>query len=80
MIAASSSCYTASAELVGGEKVSMAGLFVIDEKKLVELEKKKAMELFRSGELSWIYAHLLSLSNMNSVISRMIPKKEEDTA
>jgi hypothetical protein len=72
--------YTANAELADGEKVSMSGLLVIDEKKLVELEKKKAMELFRSGELSWIYAHLLSLSNMNSVISRMVPKKDKDAA
>ncbi|MBF0194664.1 MAG: SapC family protein [Magnetococcales bacterium] len=69
--------YTANAELADGEKVSMAGLLVIDEKKLMELEKKKAMELFRSGELSWVYAHLLSLSNMNSVISRMVPKEKD---
>ncbi|MBF0444161.1 MAG: SapC family protein [Magnetococcales bacterium] len=70
--------YTANAELADGEKISMGGLFVVDEKKLMELEKKKAMELFRSGELSWVYAHLLSLSNMNAVISRMVPKKAED--
>ncbi|MBF0380704.1 MAG: SapC family protein [Magnetococcales bacterium] len=72
--------YTANAEFANGEKISMAGLMVIDEKKLVELEKKKAMELFRSGELSWVYAHLLSLSNMNTVINRMVPDKEADAA
>ncbi|MBF0462085.1 MAG: SapC family protein [Magnetococcales bacterium] len=56
---------TARAELAGGVKFSMGGLLVVDEKKLVELDKEKALELFRSGEMGWIYAHLLSLSNMN---------------
>ena len=65
--------YTANAELPGGEKVSLSGLMVVDEKKLMALDKNQAMELFRSGELGWIYAHLLSLSNMNAVMSRMTP-------
>lgn len=56
---------TARAELAGGVKFSMGGLLVVDEKKLMELPQEKALELFRSGELGWIYAHLLSLSNMN---------------
>ncbi|MEO5362829.1 MAG: SapC family protein [Magnetococcus sp. DMHC-8] len=56
---------TARAELAGGVKFSMGGLLVVEEKKLMELEQEKALELFRSGEMGWIYAHLLSLSNMN---------------
>ena len=56
---------TAQAELAGGIKFSMNGLLVVDEKKLMELDKKQALDLFRSGELGWVYAHLLSLSNMN---------------
>ncbi|MBF0401246.1 MAG: SapC family protein [Magnetococcales bacterium] len=56
---------TARAELAGGVKFSMGGLLVVDEKKLMELPQEKALELFRSGELGWIYAHLLSLSNMS---------------
>jgi hypothetical protein len=66
--------YTANAELKDGEKISISGLMVIDEKKLMALEKNQAMELFRSGELGWIYTHLLSLSNMNTVMNRMKPK------
>ena len=65
---------TAKAELAGGAKFSMGGLLVVEEKKLMELEKKEAMELFRSGELGWIYAHLLSLSNM-SRLADMLGKK-----
>jgi hypothetical protein len=63
--------YTASAELKDGEKLSLSGLMVVDEKKLMALDKKEAMELFRSGELGWIYAHLFSLSNMNAVVARI---------
>ena len=67
--------YTASAELQDGEKLSLSGLMVVDEKKLMALDKNKAMELFRSGEMGWIYAHLLSLSNMNAVMARMSAKE-----
>ena len=56
---------TARAELAGGTKFSMGGLLVVEEKKLMALDKKESLELFRSGELGWIYAHLLSLSNMS---------------
>ncbi|MBF0453200.1 MAG: SapC family protein [Magnetococcales bacterium] len=69
--------FTASAEIQGGEKVAVSGLMVVDEKKLMALDKNQAMELFRSGEMGWIYAHLLSLSNMNAVMSRMVAPKSD---
>lgn len=56
---------TTQAELASGVTFSMKGLLMVDEKKLMELDETKVLELFRSGELGWIYAHLLSLSNMN---------------
>ena len=66
--------FTASTELADGEKIALSGLMVIDEKKLMALDKKKVVELFRSGEMGWIYAHLLSLSNLNQVMARITPK------
>lgn len=66
---------TARAELPNGTKFSMGGLMVVDEKKLMAMDKKQSIELFRSGELGWIYAHLLSLSNMNHLASRLNPEK-----
>lgn len=57
--------WTAQVELPGRGKFSMTGLMVVDEKKLTELPEEKALELFRLGEMGWIYAHLLSLSNIN---------------
>ncbi|MEO5349156.1 MAG: SapC family protein [Magnetococcus sp. YQC-3] len=68
---------TARAELAGGVKFSMGGLLVVEEKKLLEMDEKKALELFRSGEMGWIYAHLLSLSNM-SRLAEMLGKAGGD--
>ena len=68
---------TARAELAGGVKFSMGGLLVVEEKKLMEMEEKKALDLFRSGEMGWIYAHLLSLSNM-SRLAEMLGKAGGD--
>ena len=70
---------TARAELAGGAKFSMGGLLVVEEKKLMDLEKKEALELFRSGEMGWIYAHLLSLSNMNR-LADMLSQRNPDGA
>ncbi len=62
---------TARTDLTDGQKLSMGGLLVVDEKKLLQLEKKAAMELFRSGEMGWIYAHLLSLSNISRLATKL---------
>ncbi len=59
---------SARADLVNGKQFAMQGLLAVDEKKLLELSKPKALELFRCGELSWVYAHLFSLSNMGRLV------------
>ncbi|MBF0145290.1 MAG: SapC family protein [Magnetococcales bacterium] len=69
----------AQAQLPNGQKVHMGGLLGVDENKLLQLEKNKALELFRSGELSWVYAHLLSMSNMQRLGERLV-KKEQSNA
>ncbi len=62
---------TARTDLTDGQQLSMGGLLVVDEKKLLELDKKQALELFRSGEMGWIYAHLLSLSNISRLATKI---------
>lgn len=62
---------SAQAELPDGQKVAMNGLMVVNEKKLLELENSKAMELFQAGELAWVYAHLFSLSNLQALADRL---------
>jgi hypothetical protein len=61
----------AKAELKNGSSYLVNGLMVIDEKKLLALPDATALEVFRSGELSWVYAHLLSLPNLNNLIDKL---------
>ncbi|MBF0109704.1 MAG: SapC family protein [Magnetococcales bacterium] len=70
----------AQAQLPGGQKLHMGGLLGVDENKLLQLEKNKALELFRSGELSWVYAHLLSMGNMQRLGERLIKKEQAGRA
>ncbi|MBF0439203.1 MAG: SapC family protein [Magnetococcales bacterium] len=52
-------------EMTDGRSFTIQGLMTVDETKLLALDEKKAMELFRLGEMGWIYSHLISLSNVN---------------
>ena len=61
----------ARVDMVNGQQFGLAGLLVVDEKKLLELPDEKAIELFRSGELAWIYCHLMSLGCMSRMVDRI---------
>jgi len=50
--------------LADGRDFSIGGIYTIDEKKLLELEDEKALTLYRSGEMAWIYNQLASISNL----------------
>ncbi len=60
----------ANVTLAGGERYSMAGLSMVDERKLQALPDERVIRLFRSGELAWIYSHLLSMGNFNRLIGK----------
>ncbi len=55
----------ANVKLPGGETFSMAGLMMVDERKLQALPEAQILRLFRSGDLAWVYSHLISISNFN---------------
>ena len=59
------------AQLSGGERYQLAGLQVIDEDKLRTLDAAAVHELFRHGDLMLVYAHLLSLGNMQRLVDRL---------
>ncbi|MGI9277821.1 MAG: SapC family protein [Endozoicomonas sp.] len=61
----------ASVKLPDGEQLALQGLLVVDEPKLLELEDKAALSLFRSGELGWIYTHLASIVNLGRLADRV---------
>ncbi|MEO5330885.1 MAG: SapC family protein [Magnetococcus sp. YQC-5] len=56
---------TTAIEMPDGRKFAIQGLMAVDENKLLALNEQHAMEMFRLGEMAWIYTHLLSLSNIN---------------
>lgn len=61
----------ANVAMASGEEYRMGGLLVVNEKKLKALAPKKIVDLFQSNDLAWIYAHLMSLGNMNRLADRM---------
>ncbi|MFT7684877.1 MAG: hypothetical protein ACI9FB_000218 [Candidatus Azotimanducaceae bacterium] len=61
----------AKIDMVDGQQFSLTGLFIVDEKKLLALSDEKALEFFKSGELAWVYCHLMSLGNMSSMVDRI---------
>lgn len=56
---------------LGEQKFNMNGFKVVDEEKLRKLDAKIVHELFTSGALGWIHAHLLSLNNVSKLGARL---------
>ncbi|HEV2539440.1 MAG TPA: SapC family protein [Frateuria sp.] len=54
-----------------GKSINLNGLFVVNEEKLRQLDEKTAHEFLREGVLGWIYAHLLSLPNIDRLAQRL---------
>jgi SapC len=65
----------AKADLFDGSSFMINGLMVVDERKLLQLSDAQALEVFKSGELSWIDAHLVSLSNLNRLVDKLADSK-----
>ena len=69
----------AKADLFDGTSFMVNGLMVVDERKLLQLTDDQALDIFRAGELSWVYAHLVSLTNLNRLVDKMAEKKRNRT-
>lgn len=53
----------------------LRGFQVIDEKALLALKDKEALGLFKSGELGWIYAHLISMGNFSRLVDKIAQRE-----
>ena len=68
----------AKIDMTDGQQFAMTGLLAVDERKLLQMADDKALELFRSGELSWIYCHLMSLGSMGRMVDRIAERSKAE--
>lgn len=59
-----------------GKVINLNGLFVVNEDRLRELDEKTTHEFLREGVFGWIYAHLLSLANIDRVSQRLSQREQ----
>lgn len=67
-------------EADSGQGITLNGLFMVNEEKLRALDEKVTHELMRDGLLGWVYAHLLSLANIDRLAQRLSLREQADTA
>lgn len=60
----------------GGQEMRLRGMFRVSEDKLNELQTKDIKRLMKSGELSRIYAHLMSLDNFKFLMDRAAARQK----
>ncbi|MGQ5524379.1 SapC family protein [Chitinimonas sp. PSY-7] len=63
---------SASTELPNGEKVSMDGMWVVDEEKLRALPADTVATWVKDGRMALVYAHLFSLVNLQSLVEKLL--------
>ena len=59
----------------GGHEMRLRGMFRVNEDKLNGLQGKDVKRLMKSGELSRIYAHLMSLDNFKFLMDRAASRR-----
>ncbi len=63
-----------------GNVLNLNGLFVINEEKLRKIDAQTAHQFLTDGTMGWIYAHLLSLQNIDRVGQRLAQREEVEAA
>ena len=63
-----------------GNVVNLNGLYVVNEEKLRKIDAETAHRFLSDGTLAWIYAHLLSLQNIDRVGQRLAQREEAEAA
>lgn len=63
-----------------GNAINLNGLFVVNEEKLRQLDEKTAYEFAKEGVFGWIYAHLLSLPNIDRLAMRLSQREQAEGA
>ncbi|MFC5743828.1 SapC family protein [Dyella tabacisoli] len=63
-----------------GKSINLNGLFVVNEEKLRQLDEKTTHEFLKEGVFGWIYAHLLSLANIDRIAQRLDVREQAEVA
>jgi hypothetical protein len=63
-----------------GNVLNLNGLYVVNEEKLRKIDAATAHQFLLDGTMGWIYAHLLSLSNIDRVGQRLAQREEAEAA
>ena len=61
---------SATIQLVDNRKFNLTDFLIVDEQKLAEIDVESMEKLFRSGGLALVYAHILSLRSLQSLLDR----------
>lgn len=67
-------------DMDGSNAMVINGLFVVNEEKLRQLDATVAHELLVDGSMGWIYAHLLSMANIDRLKVRVDKRQAEQPA
>ena len=71
---------TIQVQPANGKPFALDGFFVVDEKRVQALKGKPLQELLKSGDLGWIYVHLMSLMNVERLSRRLDRRLAEQPA
>ncbi|GLQ47049.1 peptidase [Dyella lipolytica] len=63
-----------------GNVLNLNGLFVVSEEKLRKIDAETAHRFLNDGTMGWIFAHLLSLANIDRVGQRLAEREEAEAA
>jgi hypothetical protein len=55
----------------GGQRQAMRGVWIVDAPRYRGVDDARAAELFRSGYVAWIEAHLISLGSLRRLVARL---------
>lgn len=63
-----------------GQRLTLQGLWMVDQERLRSIDDARVVELFRAGYLGWIEAHLLSLGSLPRLVARLDARLQQAAA
>lgn len=61
----------ADIKLADGEEISLGGFMGVNREKLKALDSKTMESLVKTDQMELVYAHLISLGNIDSLMTRL---------